>query len=96
MDGAHSQRTKEERQQPDMTVRDLDLAPVGSGLVKLAAAAAADGALDLWDAAHSRRMMLARHRPQPPLERQIVCGLQLATFLEGPVVGLDLLEFGPL
>lgn len=84
-----------EWQHPGMIARVLAalvLVPDGSGLVKLAAAADG-GALGLWDAAHTPGMMLARHRPQLPVERQIVFGLQLATFLEGPVVGLDLLEF---
>lgn len=77
-----------------MTARDFDLGlvPDGSGLVKLAAAAVG-GALDLWDAARARGMMLATHQPRPLLKRQRVCGLQPATFLEGPVEGLGPLEF---
>lgn len=96
MDEVHSQRTKEEWRQPGMTARDCALGfdPAESGLAKLAAAAVG-GALELWDAAHSRGMMPARHQPRPPLGRQIVCELRLATFLEGPVTGLGPLEFGP-
>jgi hypothetical protein len=71
-----------------MTARDfgLDLVPVGSGLVKLVAAVG--GALNLWDAARACGMMPARYQPRPPLTRQIVFGLQPATFLEGPAWGL--------